>query len=72
LATPDGEGADFFDFNLKTMFDENDKDHDGSVNFEEFNNIIRETYKHELMMKSEDGKIMAEEVIKSLSQEIFK
>lgn len=72
LATPDGEGADFFDFNLKQMFDDNDKDHDGAVNFEEFNNIIKETYKHELMMKSDEGKIMAEEVIKSLAQEIFK
>ena len=60
LATPDGEGADFFDFNLKQMFDDNDKDHDGAVNFEEFNNIIRETYKHELMMKSDEGKVVAE------------
>ena len=56
LASPDGEGTDFFDFNLKTMFDQNDKNHDGSVDFNEFLNIMIGTFHHDLMMKTEEGR----------------
>jgi Ca2+-binding EF-hand superfamily protein len=38
------------------MFDQNDKDHDGSVDFKEFLNIIIGTFHHDLMMKTEEGR----------------
>ena len=40
LASPTGQGASYFDFNLKNLFDKYDEDKDGSVNYEEFLNII--------------------------------
>ena len=40
LASPTGQGASYFDFNLKNLFDKYDVDKDGSVNYEEFLNII--------------------------------
>lgn len=40
LASPTGQGASYFDFNLKNLFDKYDVDKDGSVNYDEFLNII--------------------------------
>ena len=40
LASPTGQGSSYFDFNLKNLFDKYDVDKDGSVNYDEFLNII--------------------------------
>lgn len=40
LASPNGTGSDFFDFDMKEQFDCNDKDHDGFIMQEEFLIII--------------------------------
>ena len=72
LASPDGEGAAFFDFNLKKQFDNYDMNHDGQVDMNEFMLILCETiFQHQLMMKTDDGKVQAKAVIKSLAEEIF-
>ena len=36
LASPDGFGAEYFDFELKILFDKYDTDRDGSIDFGEF------------------------------------
>lgn len=56
LASPgDDSGQEYFDFNLKNLFDANDKDKDGSVNYEEFLNIFMETFAQDVNIKSASG-----------------
>lgn len=40
LASPDGFGAEYFDFELKQLFDKYDADKDGSIDFDEFLSIL--------------------------------
>ena len=53
LVSPgDDSGQQYFDFNLKNLFDKYDKDKDGSVNYAEFLDIFMETFEQDVNIKS--------------------
>ena len=72
LASPDGEGAAYFNFGLKKRFDLYDQDKDGRVNSEEFEAIIQETFSKEIDTKTEKGQVIATKMVKALSIELFR
>jgi len=68
LSNPEGGE---FNYELKQLFDFYDANKDGVISIEEFCNIIFATFKDEILRKSENGRVVAESVIKSLAMEIF-
>ena len=72
ISPPDESGAGaFFDFSLKSSFDKFDKDHDGSVDLDEFILIVLAHNENEYRHKSEKGKESAKDLLSAMAEEIF-
>lgn len=72
LATPDhGSGKEKLDFGLKEKFDFFDADKDGSLNFDELLELIKEEFEEELKGRSEEQLLIIMKVINSLTREIM-
>lgn len=67
LSSPDG-----FNYELKAIYDLNDVNNDGVIELSEFITIILTTFQKDIDRKSENGKLVAENVVRALAIELFK
>jgi hypothetical protein len=67
LSSPDG-----FNYELKAIYDLNDVNNDGVIELSEFITIILTTFHKDIDRKSENGKLVAENVVRALAIELFK
>lgn len=67
LANPEGG----FDYETKKLFDSYDEDKTGTVDRDEFFDIILEKFKNEINLLSETDKVIARNHVRDLANDIF-